>query len=569
MALASGTDFAGYTVVRMLRSSATGELYLAERANLPGWQALKMLPFALWADGEFRARFVRETASVASLHHPNIVAVHERGEFDEKLWFAMDYIDASDVAALMADRFPAMLAVGEALGLITAAAAGLDFAHQRGVLHRDVRPANLLLPAPGVNAPRIMLSDFGLQRPSGEEAYAAPEESTGAAADGRADQYALAATAMHLFTGAAPAGPNPPRLSDLRPDLARMDEVLSRALADDPADRFGSCGEFARALIRAAGIADRSSDAPETSAEAIEPAYVVDYPAYAWPEDSAGAQHAVREPGIATPAPRGMFPGSATGSMVRRRDASSSGTRKARTFGPRRMVIGGAAALSLAGLFAAGITVGRQIDASASYASGPVSSASSTLSTFSARPAAPPPLDGTYRIEVQRSRQTFNGRPTPQPPDVETWWAIRSSCTPTRCFAAATLLSDSDHTQERSPDVHPLLLEFIDGLWRSRAETTKFPCIGPTGQASAQTTAQVLTLAPQPAGDLVGEMAVTVKSNECGQLGGLIQIPAVATRGGDVPPAVKVPDPVLTPVATPETTVATETPTTRASGPGP
>lgn len=285
MALASGASFAGYTVVRMLRSSATGELYLAERSDLPGRQALKVL--TLLADDEFRARFRRENVSVANLYHVNIVEVHERGEFDGQLWIAMDYVDGSDVAAVMAERFPAVLPVGEVLAIITAAAAGLDFAHQRGVLHRDIRPGNLLVTAPVTGEPRILLCDFGLQRPAGEDGYAAPEEANGGAVDGRADQYALAVTAMHLFTGAPPTPAT--RLSELRPDLARLDEVLSRALAVDPADRFGSCREFAAALTERAGITDRSPEPQDVTAEVAEPAYVVDYPVYAWPEPGGAA----------------------------------------------------------------------------------------------------------------------------------------------------------------------------------------------------------------------------------------------------------------------------------------
>lgn len=565
MALASGATFAGYTVVRMLSSSATGEVYLAQRPDLPGWQTLKILSSVLWADDESRARFQRENIAVANLYHPNIVEVHERGEFDGQLWAAMEYVDGTDVATLMSDRFPAVLPLSEVLAIITAAAVGLDFAHQRAVLHRDVRPANLLQTTPGAGEPRIMLSDFGLARPSGESAYAAPEESTGAGSDGRADQFALAATAMHLFTGAPPARPKPPRLSELRPDLIRLDEVLSKALADDPADRFLSCREFAAALAERAGIADHGPQAPETpdAVPAVEPAYVVEYPVYAWPE--ATPRQPARTP--VTAPPRG-FLRSAAGSLARRLDSFS--TRTSRRFGPRRLLIGAAAVLLLVGLLAAAIAVGRKTSPPAPQAGGgPAGGAPPGPSPSSSPAAAPPPLDGTYRIEVQRSRQTFNTTPTPQPPDVETWWAIRSSCTPARCLAAATLLSDSDHAREKSPDVHPLLLEFIDGQWRSRAETTNFPCIGPTGQASAQTTIQVLTLQPQSQGELVGEMDVTVKTNECGQLGGLIRIPTVASREGDIPPAVNVPDPVtVTATTAPPTTVQPRTPTSGPSGPG-
>ncbi|BCI89740.1 hypothetical protein NIIDMKKI_49460 [Mycobacterium kansasii] len=125
------------------------------------------------------------------------------------------------------------------------------------------------------------------------------------------------------------------------------------------------------------------------------------------------------------------------------------------------------------------------------------------------------------------------------------------------------MLDDNDHTQAKS-GVRPLVLEFGQGQWKSRSEAVQFACIGPNGAASTQATTQVLSLRPQPVGDLVGEMVVTVHSNDCGQQGAVIRIPAVASRSGDLPPAVNVPDPVTIP----ENPPATTTPTTLPSGPG-
>jgi serine/threonine-protein kinase len=194
--------------------------------------------------------------------------------------------------------------------------------------------------------------------------------------------------------------------------------------------------------------------------------------------------------------------------------------------------------------------------------------ASSVAPSIAPRSAVPIPLEGTFLIKAQRSQQTFDNTPTPQPPDVSTYWAIRSSCTPIKCLAAATLLSDKDHTQQKSPDAPPLILEFDDGQWRSLPETTKFPCIDPSGVTSAQTTLQVLSLRPQPQGNLVGEMAVTVKSNECRQQGGVIRIPTEASRSGDMPPGLNVPDPVRMNPTTSESPTATLTgPPTRPSKP--
>ncbi|SOJ54365.1 Serine/threonine-protein kinase PknI [Mycobacterium simulans] len=587
MALANGAIFAGYTVVRRLGSSATGQVYLVQQPGSPGWQALKVLPLAMSADDEFCRRFHRETAIAANLYHPNILEVHERGEFDGQLWIAMDYVDGIDAVQHMANRFPTVLPVGEVLSIVTAVAEALDYAHQRGLLHRDVKPAHILLTNPGVGEPRILLTDFGIGRqlggPDGGVAYLAPEQLMGAPGDGRADQYALASTAMHLFTGAPPvdsADAAPPPLSVLRPDLARLDGALSKALANQPADRFGSCREFAAALAERAGIAigDRSPDALATIEDAA-PVYVVDYPAYDWPETAHAKEQGAPDPPppTATPKRRATILQSAAAALARRLDEFSTETKESaarRRLNTRRIVVGLAAALLLVGLFAVGITIGRETSTTSTQASSPATSAAAVPSApTTTAPGTPPvPLDGTYRIEVERSKQTFDYTPTPQPPDVNTWWAIRSSCTPTRCLAAARMLDDNDHTLPK-PGVRPLVMEFGDGQWRTRPETVQFACIGRNGAASTQTTTQVLSLRPQPEGDLVGEMVVTVETNECNQQFAVIRIPAVASRSGDVPPSVAMPDPAQVPAPSPanpsQSSTANPTPpSTTASGPG-
>jgi serine/threonine protein kinase, bacterial len=166
----------------------------------------------------------------------------------------------------------------------------LDYAKQRGLLHRDVKPANILLTEPEDGERRVMLADFGIARQLadvsgltatnmtvGTVSYAAPEQLMGADIDGRADQYALAATAFHLLTGAPPyqhsnpvavisqhLNAAPPKLSDQRPELAYLDPVLSKALAKDPSDRFDRCREFATKLRERAHFdpaSDRSTGA--------------------------------------------------------------------------------------------------------------------------------------------------------------------------------------------------------------------------------------------------------------------------------------------------------------------
>jgi serine/threonine protein kinase, bacterial len=550
MALASGAVFAGYTVARKLGSGVTGEVYLVQDPRSARWQALKILSLALSSDSQFRRRFLSETPTASSLYHPNIVEVHDRGDFDGQLWIATDYVEGSNAAQLLKDRFPAVWPAGEVLAIISAVAGALDYAHQRGLLHRDVKPANILLTGRGDGEQRILLSDFGVTRQLGEHSgvvgshvpvgtvgYAAPEQLMGADIDGRADQYALAATAFHLLTGAPPTeylnaaaalrellSGTPRKLSDQRPELARLDGVFLRALATRPADRFKSCRGFADAVNEAAG--DLTG---ERSPEAV---LVLDYPAYGWPEDA-------DIPGAA--------PDRGAGSNA---EAPASLPTKRR---PRRIVVGVVALVALLGLFAFGIITGRKMESTAARAASPSSSASAPVAAPpppSAQSGPPTPLDGTYRLEVERSKETFDYTPSPQPPDVTTWWAFRSSCTPSYCSAAAILLDNNDHSQPAMAGSRPVIFRFTDGQWQSRPETVPFPCVGPQGVANSQTTVQTLVLRPNPQGDLVGEMELGVQTDECRQRGSMIRVPAKLTRTTDTPAGVYVPDPVSVPEAT-------------------
>jgi serine/threonine protein kinase, bacterial len=168
MPLASGAAFAGYTILRLLGSGGMGEVYLAQHPRLPRRDALKILPTDVSANREFRERFNREADLAATLFHPHIVGVHDRGEFDEQLWISMDYIEGTDAAQLMRDRYPVGMPADEVLSIVTAVAGALDYAHQHHLLHRDVKPANILLANPDDGERRIFLSDFGIARQVGE-----------------------------------------------------------------------------------------------------------------------------------------------------------------------------------------------------------------------------------------------------------------------------------------------------------------------------------------------------------------------------------------------------------------
>jgi serine/threonine protein kinase, bacterial len=298
VSLASGAIFAGYTVVRLLGSGGMGEVYLVEHPRLPRRDALKILPAEVSADGEFRERFLREADLASTLFHPHIVGVHDRGEFDGQLWISMDYVDGTDASHLLRDRYPAGMPADEVLQIVTAVASALDYAHWRGLLHRDVKPANILIADLGEEERRILLGDFGIARQIAEisgltatnltvgtVAYSAPEQLMGLDLDGRADQYALAATAHHLLTGcqlfpqsnpvvviSQHLNSPPPTLATHRLDLAALDPVLAKALAKDPADRFERCTEFAKALSGATTNNLMANESTQASATMPAPA---------------------------------------------------------------------------------------------------------------------------------------------------------------------------------------------------------------------------------------------------------------------------------------------------------
>lgn len=154
---------------------------------------------------------------------------------------------------------------------------------------------------------------------------------------------------------------------------------------------------------------------------------------------------------------------------------------------------------------------------------------------------APPPkapaFGGTYRVDANRAGEKYNGVPNPEPPNVSTWWAVKSSCDASACTASATMLDAKDHrkTVKTPSGGNELAMEFTGDTWRSQPQTVHTPCIGVDGRQDSQTTTQVLTLEPTIPGVLHGAMVATVESNECGQRGAQIWVPVVASRFGDVP----------------------------------
>jgi serine/threonine-protein kinase len=310
MPLENGAVFAGYTIQRLLGSGGMGEVYLTQHPRLPRLDALKILPASLTDDADFRQRFNREADLAATLWHPNIVGLHDRGEFDGQLWITMDYVDGTDAARAL--REANGLPEPDVLEIVTAVADALDYAHQRNLVHRDVKPANILLTISGAERRRILLADFGIARRAddisgltatnitvGSIAYAAPEQLMGEPIDGRADQYALAATAFHLLAGAPPFQHSnaavviskhltapPPLLSEHRAELARLDPVLSKAMAKYPAQRYPRCLDFAQALgeaLTGPAVHQHPTQAATNWPADVAPSGPVTQAATAWP----------------------------------------------------------------------------------------------------------------------------------------------------------------------------------------------------------------------------------------------------------------------------------------------
>lgn len=275
MTFDTGEVFAGYVIERLLGTGGMGEVYLAQHPRLPRHDALKILSADATTDEEFRARFEREAELTAALWHPHIVSVLDRGEFNGRLWISMEFVDGTDAGRLIRAH-PTGLPHSDAVGIVTAVADALDFGHERHLLHRDVKPENILVTAPNAHRRRVLLTDFGIARKiddvsnitdanvaMGTIDYIAPEQLLGKPLDGRADQYGLAATTFHLLTGIPPFHDSsravvasrhlsspPPRVSDRRPELAHLDAVLAKALAKNPDERYRSCLDFAQALIQ-------------------------------------------------------------------------------------------------------------------------------------------------------------------------------------------------------------------------------------------------------------------------------------------------------------------------------
>jgi len=267
-----GTRLAGYQIKSLLGRGGMGVVYLAEQLGPHRQVALKLLLDPVAAGEAFRERFLRESELAAAIDHPNVLPVYDAGETDGVLWIAMRYVDGIDLAALLHHDGP--LAPEQALAICGQVAGALDAAHTQGLVHRDVKPANILLAVEDDAVTQAYLADFGLTKRVGGARgltvsgqvlgtidYVAPEQVEGGSVDGRVDQYSLGCVLFECLTGTVPFRGDsdlavlwahvhdpPPPIRDHRPDLpAALDDAIGRALAKAPGDRYPSCAAMVAA----------------------------------------------------------------------------------------------------------------------------------------------------------------------------------------------------------------------------------------------------------------------------------------------------------------------------------
>ena len=284
----AGSLLAGYRLEAQIGAGGMAVVFRARDERLGRLVALKILAPGLAEDQEFRRRFIAESRAAAKVEDPHIIPIYEAGEADGVLFIAMRFVAGGDLRRVL-EREGA-LAPGRAVEFISPVASALDAAHRAGLVHRDVKPANILVDASPDRPDHVYLSDFGVSKGAvssasltgqflGTPNYSAPEQIQCLAVDGRADQYALACVAYQLLTGEVPferdqhmavlyahVSEPPPSLVARRPDLpSAADRVLARAMAKAPENRYGCCRDFADALREALSLSPYHSRSPASA----------------------------------------------------------------------------------------------------------------------------------------------------------------------------------------------------------------------------------------------------------------------------------------------------------------
>src|SRR4051795_2473054 len=276
MEISAGTEIGGYRIVNLLGQGGMGVVYLADNVRTGQRVALKLLTPDLARSAGFRERFTREATYASSLRHPNVLEVYDAGEQDGVLYIAMQYVEGEDLKALLSRE--GRLDARRAVGILGQVASALDAAHSTGLMHRDIKPGNVMIAAG--QPEHCYLTDFGLSKnPSADSIalpaqgefvgtidYTAPELVLGKDADSRLDVYSLGCLFYECLAGAPPFNKErdvevlyahiqdpPPKISEVRGDVpAGLDDVIAKAMAKKPNDRYATASEFmdhARAVI--------------------------------------------------------------------------------------------------------------------------------------------------------------------------------------------------------------------------------------------------------------------------------------------------------------------------------
>jgi serine/threonine protein kinase len=347
-------QIAGYRIEARLGRGGMGEVYRAVQLSLGRRVALKVLAPKLAADDVFRRRFLRESRIAASIDHPSIIPIYETGEDGGLLYIAMRYVDGMDLSTLL--RREGRLEPARALAIMAQVASALDAAHARGLVHRDVKPANILLAAgPAGGDGHCYLCDFGIiKEVNAQQAqsaltatdqfvgtipYVAPEQIEGRDLDGRADVYSLGCVLFHCLTGSVPfermndievvfahLREPPPSLSRRAPGLpTAMDAVVARAMAKSSDDRWPTCSALVSAMqaeVRSTSPASAISADAETRSMHLPPVAITTPP----PPPPAAASPSAAPPGAASAsaAPPGAASASAAPTRIEPAPAPSA-----------------------------------------------------------------------------------------------------------------------------------------------------------------------------------------------------------------------------------------------------
>jgi serine/threonine-protein kinase len=285
------TEIAGYRVERLIARGGMSSVYLAHHLRLQRKVALKLMAPELAQDERFRERFLRESQLAASLDHPNVVPIYDADDADGVLYIAMRFVEGSDLRSLL--QREGTLAPARALGIVAQAGNGLDAAHRRGLVHRDIKPGNLLLGEDD----HVYLADFGLTKQASSQTgltatgqlvgtvdYVAPEQIQGQEVDGRTDVYSLACVLFECLAGGKPFDKDsevailwahmqdpPPPIRERRPELPEgLESVLVKGMAKKPEDRYATCRDLVEAARRALGISSGEIPRPATVARVNE-----------------------------------------------------------------------------------------------------------------------------------------------------------------------------------------------------------------------------------------------------------------------------------------------------------